>query len=308
MLVGGGATPPPPFPQDSLRKSIPPVPHQWARKRLQRPYLSLEEWLSKGSPGGSWVLIWTEGLPEGAPLDAPTPFGTPDDPHQGVLHVQNDRPPRTPLAPGWWLTHNLMKGTHSGPRPRLTKTPTGTNVLSKNALHEIPSPYHLPPSSTLMAMAKVTAPTPWNTTSTYWPAQGSTSGVEVAELCCGAFATFAAAASQLSLRPSLTMDYDRTRCAHVQSWWTEHWTPCTHICGDISQKPHWSRQAYMDIWAIGIPCQSTSTAGNQRGRADRRDLYSTLLELLTYVRPPQSPSRDRPGILGQDLPTSRTVP
>ena len=43
----------------------------------------------------------------------------------------------------------------------------------------------------------------------------------------------------------------------------------------------------MDIWAIGIPCQSTSTAGNRRGRADRRDLYSTLVELLTYVRPPQ---------------------
>ena len=151
-------------------------------------------------------------------------------------------------------------------------------------------------------MTKVTAPTPWDTTVTYWAARGSCSGVEVAELCCGAFATFAAAASQVSLRPSITMDYDRARCAHVQTWWTEHWTPCTHICGDISQKPHWFRLSQVDVWAIGIPCQSTSTAGNRRGRADRRDLYGTLVELLTYVRPPQVLVEIVPGFWDQTSP------
>ncbi len=151
-------------------------------------------------------------------------------------------------------------------------------------------------------MTKVTAATPWDTTITYWAARGSESGVEVAELCSGAFATFAAAASQVSLRPSLTMDHDRVRCAHVESWWTEHWPPCQHICGDISHKPFWSQLSRVDIWAIGIPCQSTSSAGNRRGRADRRDLYGTLVELLTYVRPPQVLVEIVPGFWDQASP------
>ena len=48
----------------------------------------------------------------------------------------------------------------------------------------------------------------------------------------------------------------------------------------------WTSLVGMAIIAAGIPCQPHSTAGQQRGTADDRDLSLLLLPLLAFLLPP----------------------
>ena len=153
----------------------------------------------------------------------------------------------------------------------------------------------------------VTATTPWGSTVTFWGARGSPHGVEVAELCCGAFATFVSAASQVSLKSALTLDFDRSRCAHVQSWLSDSWAPCTHICGDLTQKMHSSRLGYVDMWAIGIPFQSTSGAGNQEVELIG-GISTAPWSNSSISSAPPSPGRNSPMLLGPNRPAPATAP
>ena len=106
------------------------------------------------------------------------------------------------------------------------------------------------------------------------------------ELCCGAFGPFSAAANALGMHAKMEVDKDPDRMTLLRT--TRRIIPGADEAAvvDLTDQAQWYRLQGADVWTIGAPCQSTSSAGAQRGANDPRDLFATMWALVSRLRPP----------------------
>ena len=106
------------------------------------------------------------------------------------------------------------------------------------------------------------------------------------ELCCGAFGPFSAAANALGMHANMEVDKDPARMTLLRA--TRRIIPGANEAAvlDLTDQAQWHRLQGADVWTIGAPCQSTSSAGARRGANDPRDLFATIWALVSRLRPP----------------------
>eukprot|EP00969_Alexandrium_andersonii_P076010 3350775-Alexandrium_andersonii.AAC.1 len=86
------------------------------------------------------------------------------------------------------------------------------------------------------------------------------------------FGPFATAAAFLRMRMPLAVDVDQRRIQVSHTTWAKGIAGAEEVAvGDIRSRGLRRKIARADVVRMGLPCQSTSTAGRGRAGADPRD-------------------------------------